>query len=480
MAVKIDRSLLKDPSYPSPELITFAIAQQQATVAELQKKSDYYDGKHDVFKRSKNADGQLTNVMINNAKYVTDINVGFMLGNPVSYAPGADSKIDDVLVELENMRVKKHDRELEKDLSVFGIGYELLYLKVRDDNPKDVELKIAVIDPRGIVLVTDDTVDSEPLFAVRYTPKFNLQGGADGYQVEVYTATTIIVFRVGNLADVAAYEEPIAIKENFYRDVPVVEYRNNEEKQGDFEQAISLMDAYNVLQSDRINDKEAFIDALLILYGFTLGSEEGDSDGEINGNMLEAPAKTDGVGAEWLTKTFDEKGVDILAKSIEENIHKVTYTPNLSDEKFGGNISGEAMKYKLFGLLQLLVTKTGYFEDGLLRRLKLIENMLRVKGKDVEIKGTKISFKVNLPVNKKDIIDMIRDSQEFIPMLVSLGWLPDIDDPQEVIDMMNEQKEKQIELNRKALGNNVKSPRVSLEELDDEEGEEGADKNEQG
>ncbi|MCA9765426.1 MAG: phage portal protein [Carnobacterium sp.] len=41
-------------------------------------------------------------------------------------------------------------------------------------------------------------------------------------------------------------------KPQYFGGVQVIEYRNNEEKQGDFEQAIFLIDAYNALQSDRM------------------------------------------------------------------------------------------------------------------------------------------------------------------------------------------------------------------------------------
>ncbi len=43
---------------------------------------------------------------------------------------------------------------------------------------------------------------------------------------------------------------------------------------GDYEQQISLIDAYNTLCSDRINDKEQFIDAVLVVYGALLGDDD--------------------------------------------------------------------------------------------------------------------------------------------------------------------------------------------------------------
>lgn len=93
----------------------------------------------------------------------------------------------------------------------------------------------------------------------------------------------------------------------------------------------------------------------------------------------------------------------------------------MNDENFMGNVSGEAMKYKLFGLLLIISIKVGYLEDGILQRLQLTANILNVKGQNVDVEGTTIKFKPHLPVNRSDIIKQIGDSQEFIPLLISLG-----------------------------------------------------------
>ncbi len=460
MAIKIDRELAGDINNPSTVVIAYCINEHQKELSRLDKLNDAYNGIHEILKRKKDSSNDLTNVMVNNAKYVTDMNVGFTFGNPIAYTPGKDKNIDPVIEAFDEMSIKKHDRELGKDLSVYGHGLELHYLSIVKD--KTVP-KIACIDPRGMFLVTDDTVEGHSLFAVRYLKKFDLEGKEVGWDVEVYTPNWYIVYRVEDLS----FKESTVLrtKQHYFGDVPVVEFRNNEEKQGDFEQAMSLINAYNVLQSDRINDKEAFIDAILVLYGFTLSEEDGEVKG--GAKQIEAPSKEDGAAVEWLTKTFDERDVDVLSKSIEKDIHKVTYTPNLNDENFAGNISGEAMKYKLFGLLQLLVTKTGYFEDGVKKRLQLMENILNVSNAGVDVSGTKINFKPNLPINKKDIIDMIRNSQEFIPLAISLGWLDDIDDPQEVIEMLNQQKDEDVKRNKEIFGD--QSPSFNEQDAKPEE-----------
>lgn len=55
----------------------------------------------------------------------------------------------------------------------------------------------------------------------------------------------------------------VDVQQHYFGAVPVTEFWNNEEQQGDFEQQISLIDAYNVLMSDRVNDKEQLVDAIL-------------------------------------------------------------------------------------------------------------------------------------------------------------------------------------------------------------------------
>ena len=60
----------------------------------------------------------------------------------------------------------------------------------------------------------------------------------------------------------------------YFGGVPLIEYKNGEECQGDFEQIIPLIDAYNLLMSDRVNDKEQFVNSFLFLKGIDIDSEQ--------------------------------------------------------------------------------------------------------------------------------------------------------------------------------------------------------------
>lgn len=477
MTIKINREVAGDLNNPTSELLNYCINQHQSEFFRLEKLSDYYDGKQDILKRTKDSTAAPNNkVLINHAKYVTDMNVGFMVGNPVAYTSSDD--IQAILDAYTKVDIVSHDTELEKDLSVFGIGYELIYMNQEPQTGK-VFADIKCIDPRGIFLVTDDTIDTNPLFAVHYQPVYNLQGAVDYYLVKYYNDNRILTYRAASIG----FGDYQLIKglPHYFKAVPVIEYRNNEERQGDFEQAISLIDAYNLLQSDRLNDKEAFVDAILFIRGFTL--KAGDGARLASEKILQTDATPTEADASYLIKQMDENSVAILRDSLLEDIHKVTYVPNMNDKNFSGNVSGEAMKYKLFGLLQLMSVKSRYMIKGLRQRLILFANYLEIGNNNVDIDGIKIKLKPNLPINTTDIVNQIVQAHQagVLPLKVLLSWLPDIDNVNEVLEQLQEEKEQAIELNQKVMGVQAEDSHSDLEdnnsggdsENTDEEKEEG-------
>ena len=469
MAIVVNREVAGDLNNPSVDLLNYCIQEHLMQVQRLERLSDYYDGKQDILKRKKeNGAAPNNKILINHAKYVVDMNVGFMVGNPIAYTSDTDKNIKPILDLYDEIDIVSHDTELEKDLSTFGIGYELVYLKINKDETTQPMIKC--IDPRGIFLVTDDTVDKNPLFAIHHQPVFDLRGGISYFLVKYYNDNRVLTYRC-NGQGWGDYDLIKALP-HYFGAVPVIEYRNNEEKQGDFEQAMTLIDAYNLLQSDRLNDKEAFVDAIMFIQGFLLA--DGDGEKLMKEKLLQTSASPSGTAAGYLTKALDESGVDVLRDAILDDIHKVTYVPNLNDENFAGNVSGESMKYKLFGLLQLMSVKSRYMVKGLRQRMQIIENFLKIKDKTIDATGTKIKLKPNLPINTTDIINQIVQaySAGILPLKILLTWLPDIDDVDEVLKQLTEEKERQIDMNQKMLGQQAEDSHSDLDdELEEDEDE---------
>ena len=453
MTITLDKELMAD-GIPTPEILEYCIKQHQGTLARLNKLSDYYDGKQDISNRTfGNPNIPNHKIVANHAKYIVDIATGFLVGNPIAYS---GSQVDKILDEYSRMDIISHDTELEKDLSVFGIGYELMYLAPVDEG--DTEIRIKSIDPRGIFVVTDDTVDKNPLFGVHYQQRFKLDGSLNYYLINVYTEDKIFTYHAKGLSkgQMTLFEE----SEHYFGAVPVVEYRNNEERQGDFEQQISQFDAYNLLQSDRINESEQRVNSILFIKGFTLGEDNLTHDSIIETTEKDSDLK-------WLIKEIKEADNEVLRQSLLDDIHKFSYIPSMTDEHFAGNVSGEAMKYKLFGLLQLLSIKTRYMSKSLRKRLELMRNILNTKGSNIDISDVKITFKPNLPINTNDLASIINQLKGILPLETLIGWLPDIDDPAEQLQKLEEEQSKSIQNQQQALGNG-RLPKFDEVEADEE------------
>jgi SPP1 family phage portal protein len=255
--------------------------------------------------------------------------------------------------------------------------------------------------------------------------------------------------------------------DHFFGGVPVVEYLNNDEAQGDFEQQVSLIDAYNTLQSDRVNDKEQLIDAILVIINAHLGNDEMKLLKEQRG--IELP---EGSDAKYLIKQLVETEVEVLKKAIADDIHKFSMVPNLTDEEFAGNLSGVAIRYKLFGFGQLIKDKEAGFESGLMERFKLYNFYLNVKNHMPIIPTTDVEavFSRNLPVNENELAQMgatLKDTLSDESIITLLAPLLSSLDPKEEIEKLKAQRAEAVKNAQTAFGYMPNTPAPGSDNTDE-------------
>ena len=128
------------------------------------------------------------------------------------------------------------------------------------------------------------------------------------------------------------------------------------------------------------------------------------------------------------------------------------------------------MKFKLFGLENLISIKKRYFFDGLHRRLKLIQTIVNIKGGNSDVDGCDISLTPNIPVNLSDVVNNIKNADGILPRKITYSWLPQVGDVQEVIDEMAQQDADNIRKNQQAL-RQQDPDRLELEDSQDDSSE---------
>lgn len=413
-------------------------------MARLQRLGRYYRGEHDILGRQLEDPSKPNNKILNPyPKYITDIAVGYFTGSPIKYG----SNDEDLMVRLQSVLDKNadstHNMELSKQVSIFGVAYELVYL---DSVGSAVsEIKYSSLEPDRTFMVSDNSIDGKPLFAVRFYEEKDFVSKAMSEHFEVYTAQEVILF--GKVKDKFLETERIP---HFFGAVPVIEYKNNAELLGDFEGVLSLVDAYDLAVSDTANDISYFSDAYMKLTGMELIDaasivpEEGETAQEALERVMSEYPETnfvtaqdlqamkqnrvlvlpEGAGADFLIKQADYQAIEVYKTRLREDIHKFSMTPDLTDTNFASNASGVAMKYKVFGLENVAVTKENMFKGALSERMKLITNILNVRGGNYDYSNIFFTFSRNLPQDNEALIKMAKDLLGLVSHETALGALP--------------------------------------------------------
>lgn len=382
---------------------------------KLQK---YYEGKHDILDHT-SRDGQPNNKIVNPyPKYITDMLVGYFVGQPISYtSKEEDGLLDDLQAIFDYSDEQEENLELAKICSIKGKAYELLY---RDE---DARIRFNEFGPDQMFVIYDMTISPSIKFAIRY---YDVGEGNDKITyAEVYDKEVCTLYK-GKDSDLSLEQ----ITPHTFKDVPVVEYVNNKEEQGDFEQVITLIDAYNKAQSNTLNDMDQFTDAYLILVNMAGTDSERIDDLKRNRVML----LDDDGDAKWLIKEINDAWVENYKDRVRRDIHKFSYTPDMQDESFGNNLSGVSIRYKILAMEQIRSNKERKFKKGLQRRIELICNSLSLE-KDIDLfTNINIKFANTLPQNIYELSQTIKNLSPYLSSETLLNQLPFVENAKEELE----------------------------------------------
>ena len=445
----IDRDILLPDGAPDGDLLRVLLSRHEHDRARLSQLGDMYGRDHAVAARQR-LKGLPNNRLIHDLPgYITTMAAGYLVGRPVTYTPahGQETAFAPVREAFAAANVDSVDAELAVDASVYGKGVEVCYANAQ------AQPRVAQLDARNAFVVYDDTVEHQPLLGIATRELLDRQLNRRGEAVDVYTPAEILHYeRVGR-------ETPklLSRETHWFCGVPLVEYWNNARCQGDFEPVLSLIDAYDALQSDRVNDKQQFTDAVFVLKGIgALGVE--DTEEDAGGEAVESAQKArtdpsvrlrqtrtlflpgDGADAQFVVKPDAQSGNELLRQSLKSDIHKLCLVPDLTDEHFAGNISGVAMRYKLMGLEQLTRIKERWFREGLRSRLRLFASFLARKGAAaLDAEKVQIGFVRSLPVNDLEVAQTLNAYDGLVPRELLLAQVPFVEDVREARRMMDAQ-----------------------------------------
>lgn len=374
---------------------------------------DYYLGETDIKKwpGSRNPENAHNQVATGFARYITNIRVGYFMGNDIQFKVTPEEDNQKSLADTIDEQIKQFNQDsnesyidemIEKDLSVCGRAYDLVYV-----NENENTLNLAKVDPTTAFVVYDDSIKAKPLFAVRYYETGVLDDNLQE-QYEIYTDSSLFKYHSnGGLPETNSPEQAVVFDDSeplFFGRVPLTEYKNNDERTGDWEPELDQMDALDKALSTMANFQEDFNDAAMVITGKFANMSDPKYQLDKNGNpvvnkdgskvilepahplinphnrmfYLKPYVTKAGINGErsvvnptlqYITKQYDSAGWSTYINFLINEIHKYTNTPNVNDPNFASNASGVAMSYKLWGSDQERKIQESLYKRGLHARL---------------------------------------------------------------------------------------------------------------
>lgn len=210
----------------------------------------------------------LNKVVENHAEEIVQFKNGYFLTQPATYISRKGDEDGAKKVEELNEYLYRSGKALAdtKCCDWFHtVGKGVIFCEPRND--KKAPLKVYALDPRNAFVVYSSRPGSRPMMGVSI-----VQDSSNRIVFDVFTEYFYFKCLGGALdADMhikfplkAIAIEMESSRPNVLGHVPLIEYRYNLQNEGSFEPVISLMDALNLAQSNRLDGVDQFIQSLAV------------------------------------------------------------------------------------------------------------------------------------------------------------------------------------------------------------------------
>ena len=352
---------------------------------------DYFKGQnpHIMERKIPDDSGPDNRIPVSYARRIINTVVGYMYKpGLISYGFEDDSATyQDAITEVFNFnREPIKSEQVGKQASIQGIGYEFHYVDGVTDGklPAKPMPRFVKLPVREVIPIYDWNIERDLWAFIRFFMREKEQ------HVFVYYDKRWVEYRKKEHGGIIAQvDEGI----HYYGQVPLTIYENNEELMGDFDAVEPLIDAYDILMSDSMNEFDRFAWAYLLLKGANLSGTDASNLKRVR--ILENLDK-DAV-VEFLTKVIDTEFIKFMSDLVRAEIHRQAGIPNLEDYKFGSSASGETLA-KFIYLMELFTDpKESYFKEGLHGRLDLVTKILNLRGIQGDAQDVEIIMNRNTP-----------------------------------------------------------------------------------
>ena len=296
---------------------------------------NYFLGDQDILDRTGIYTNNINNTtVVNYAFPITREIVGYTFGNGVELLQ-KDMKYQKDVSKLSDIYTYEFSYYVDICSAIYssicGVGYQITLPSkdITKDMTPDVPIVYDYLDPR-FTFIAQSTEIGNPVILSGYFIKNKLTGK---WEYTCYTNKYKFTFNYGEPKSLRTSVNILGIN-------PISMVENSLFLTGDWEQAIAVMNASNMVASDSLNDIEGTIKALLVIIGAEFEDEDADSK-RIKEKRILTLTKGNGnlanLDAKFIAPHLDSTSVENIRKYLEDARNVITGIPDRSANSSGGD-----------------------------------------------------------------------------------------------------------------------------------------------
>jgi len=356
---------------------------------------NYFLGQQDILNRNPSRTTDVNNKTVVNFAYpITREIVGYTYGNPTEFIP-KDMEYQEDISKLSDIYNYEDSHSVDTCsatyASICGVGYMITLpnSNISKDMTPEIPIIHSFLDPRNTFVVQSTDIGNPTILSCNYV--INRVTGKKDYTC--YTDKFKFEFSNMDPATLVVTSNPIGLN-------PITMIPNSLFLTGDWEQAISVMNAQNIVTSDSLNDIEGTIKSLLVILGAEFEDDDTGLD-KIKRNRVMTLTKGNGetgsLDAKFIAPKLDSVSVENIRDYLEEARNIITGIPDRSANSSGGD-TGMAV-----------LNRDGWTDIEIVARLK---EMFYKKAK-------KEQLSIGIEILKK--LGLIRDDLSVLNIDISVG-----------------------------------------------------------
>lgn len=432
-------------------IIKTTISQHEENVVVMQKLINYYYNTTEILNKVKTSQPAINNkISIGYPSIASTTKNSYTLSNAPKFVSRNPEKQH--LVKLFNDSLDDdsyHNKTMQMALnaSMTGLGYK--YIKIANDD----ELKEGIffktvgdIDPLSTYCVYANDISKEKVCAIQFYTKSEYKDDIKIKDVQIFSVWSkyhYFEFKY-ELNDYILTKEPFRL---LYNKIPIVENVRTQDRVGDYELGLDIINAINALASSRVDDVQQNVDNVIILRDIDTESEGAldrikdlISIGILSFKSIEGATVQPNIDV--LNKPLNQSEIQQLQDFLCGKLEEVLHIPNRDTRGGGGGDTGTAVESRngfrsLENIAGLITTSLLESENEVLSVILAICKIFSncpykdLTPRDIEIKPMRNKVE-NLAVATSAFATMISSGVNRVTAYVVSGLVADATDTAEM------------------------------------------------